>query len=95
MSGDHNANQKPKQTKEERDYHRKRGAEILAQIQKAREPKQHVSERSVRVTIGMMRTLARNIPISPFHLHAADQMERMLEELIQLRKRNDRQETET
>ncbi len=93
MSGDHNANQKSKQTKEEREYHRKRGAEILAQIQKAREPKQHVSERSVRVTIGMMRTLASNIPISPFHLRAADQMERMLEELIQLRKRNDRQET--
>ena len=95
MSGDHNANQKPKQTKEEREYHRKRGAEIPAQIQAAREPKQHVSERSVRVTIGMMRTLASNIPISPFHLHAADQMERMLDELLRLRKRNDRQETET
>ncbi len=97
MSGDHNANQKPKQTKEEREYHRKRGAEILAQIQAAKEPKEkrEVSERSVRVTIDMMRSLARNIPISPFHLHAADQMERMLEELIQLRKRNDRQETET
>jgi len=95
MSGDHNANQKP--TKEEREYHRKRGAEILAQIQAAREPKEKrgVSERSARVTIGMMRTLASNIPISPFHLHAADQMERMLDELLRLRKRNDRQETET
>jgi hypothetical protein len=41
----------------------------------------------VRVTIGMMRTLARNIPISPFHLHAADQMERMLDELLRLRKK--------
>jgi hypothetical protein len=83
MSGDHNANQK--------------GAEILAQIQAAREPKQKmpVSERSIRTTIGMMRTLASNIPISPFHLHAADQMERMLDELLRLRKRNDRQETET
>ena len=95
MSGDHNANQKPKQSKEEREYHRKRGAEILAQIQAAREPKQHVSERSVRVTIGMMRTLANNIPISPFHLHAADQMERMLDELIRLRSKHDGQETET
>ena len=95
MSGDHNANQKPKQTKEEREYHRKRGAEILAQIQAAREPKQHVSERSVQVTIGMMRTLANKIPISPFHLHAADQMERMLDELIRLRNKHDRQETET
>ena len=89
MSGDHNANQKPKQSKEEREYHRKRGAEILAQIQAAREPKQKmpVSERSIRTTIGMMRTLASNIPISPFHLHAADQMERMLDELIRLRKK--------
>jgi hypothetical protein len=87
MSGDHNANQKP--TKEEREYHRKRGAEILAQIKAAQElkPRQKVSERSVRVTIGMMRTLASNIPISPFHLHAADQMERMLDELIRLRKK--------
>jgi hypothetical protein len=66
---------------------------LLTQIQAAREPKMPVSERSIRVTIGMMRTLASNIPISPFHLRAADQMERMLEELIQLRKRNDRQET--
>jgi hypothetical protein len=95
MSGDHNANQKPKQTKEERDYHRKRGAEILAQIDAEPKPKMPVSERSIRTTIGMMRTLASNIPISPFHLHAADQMERMLDELLRLRKRNDRQETET
>ena len=89
MSGDHNANQKAKQTKEEREYHRKRGAEILAQIQAAREPKEKrgVSERSIRTTIGMMRTLANNIPISPFHIHAADQMERMLDELIRLRKK--------
>jgi len=91
MSGDHNANQKP--TKEEREYHRKRGAEILAQIQAAREsePKEKmpVSERSIRTTIGMMRTLASNIPISPFHLHAADQMERMLDELLRLRKKHD------
>jgi hypothetical protein len=59
---------------------------LLAQIDVEPKSKQKVSERSVRVTIGMMRTLARNIPISPFHLHAADQMERMLDELIRLRK---------
>jgi len=83
MSGDHNANQK--------------ATKVLAQIQAAREPKprQEVSERSIRVTIGMMRTLANNIPISPFHLHAADQMERMLDELLRLRKKHDGQETET
>jgi hypothetical protein len=95
MSGDHNANQKPKQTKEEREYHRRRGAEILAQIDAQPKSRQKVSERSVRVTIGMMRTLANKIPISPFHLHAADQMERMLDELLRLRKKHDRQETET
>ncbi len=83
MSGDHNANQK--------------ATKVLAQIQAAREPKQKmpVSERSIRTTIGMMRTLASNIPISPFHLHAADQMERMLDELLRLRKKHDGQETET
>jgi hypothetical protein len=59
---------------------------LLAQIDVEPKSKQKVSERSVRVTIGMMRTLARKIPISPFHLHAADQMERMLDELIRLRK---------
>jgi hypothetical protein len=81
MSGDHNANQK--------------GAKVLAQIDAEPKSRQKVSERSVRVTIGMMRSLARAIPISPFHLHAADQMERMLDELIRLRKKHDRQETET
>jgi hypothetical protein len=73
MSGDHNANQK--------------GAKVLAQIDAEPKSKQKVSERSARVTIGMMRSLARNIPVSPFHLHAADQMERMLDELIRLRKK--------
>jgi hypothetical protein len=72
MSGDHNANQK--------------ATTVLAQIGAEPKSKQKVSERSIRTTIGMMRTLARNIPVSPFHLHAADQMERMLEELINLRK---------
>ena len=60
---------------------------LLTQIDAEPKPRQKVSERSVRVTIGMMRTLANKIPISPFHLHAADQMERMLEELINLRKK--------
>ena len=81
MSGDHNASQK--------------ATKVLAQIDAEPKSKQKVSERSVRVTIGMMRTLARNIPISPFHLHAADQMERMFDELLRLRKKHDGQETET
>lgn len=45
-----------------------------------------VSEREMRVTIAMMRSMANCMPISPFHLMAADDMERMLKELLELRK---------
>lgn len=45
-----------------------------------------VSEHTIRITIGMMRSLASNLPISPFHLAAADDMEKMLKELLGLRK---------
>lgn len=45
-----------------------------------------VSEREMRVTIGMMRSIANCIPVSPFHLQASKDMERMLEELLELRK---------
>ena len=47
--------------------------------------KRKVSERSARLIIGMMRSIASHKPISPFHLDAADQMEKMLEELLDLR----------
>ena len=39
-----------------------------------------LSETTARTTIGMMRSMANNIPISPFHLMAADEMEQLLEE---------------
>ena len=45
-----------------------------------------VSEHTIRTAIGMMRSLASNLPISPFHLAAADTMEKMLKELLELRK---------
>lgn len=45
-----------------------------------------VSERNIRITIGMMRSMANHKPISPFHLEAAKDMEAMLEELLSLRK---------
>lgn len=49
--------------------------------------KKKVSAESMRVTIGMMRSIALNcIPINPFLLNAAKEMERMLEELLELRK---------
>ena len=48
--------------------------------------KRKVSEHAIRTTISMMRSIAKNIPISPFHLAAADDMEQILEELLELRK---------
>ena len=45
-----------------------------------------LSETTARQTIGMMRSIASHKPITPFHLMAADQMEKMLEELLELRK---------
>lgn len=47
---------------------------------------QKVSERNIRLVIGMMRSMASCVPISPFHLSAADDMEAMLKELLSLRK---------
>jgi hypothetical protein len=46
-----------------------------------------VGEETARHIIGMMRSIASHVPISPFHLHAADVMEKMLEELLELRKK--------
>ena len=45
-----------------------------------------VSKNTIRTTIAMMRSIASHKPITPFHLMAADQMEKMLEELLELRK---------
>ena len=44
-----------------------------------------LSETTARQTIGMMRSIASHKPISPFHLMAADEMERLLEEVLQYR----------
>ena len=45
-----------------------------------------VSEKTVRSDIAMMRSMASHKPISPFHLAVADEMEKMLKELLELRK---------
>ena len=45
-----------------------------------------LSERTARFTIGMMRSMASHVPISPFHLAAADEMEKLLEEVLKYRK---------
>lgn len=45
-----------------------------------------IGEESARHVINMMRSIASNIPISPFHLAAADDMESLLEEVLMYRK---------
>ena len=45
-----------------------------------------LSEGTARTTIGMMRSMASHKPISPFHLMAADEMEKLLEEVLKYRK---------
>ena len=44
-----------------------------------------LSETTARQTIAMMRSIASHKPITPFHLMAADEMERLLEEVLQYR----------
>jgi len=46
-----------------------------------------LSETTARTTIGMMRSMASNKPISPFHLMAADEMERLLNEVLEYRRK--------
>jgi hypothetical protein len=47
-----------------------------------------LSETTARTTIGMMRSMASHKPISPFHLMAANEMERLLNEVLEYRKAN-------
>ena len=55
-------------------------------IKANKETTRKVSEETARVTISMMRSLAKNIPISPFHLAAADDMEALLNEVLRYRR---------
>lgn len=52
-----------------------------------------LSETTARQTIGMMRSIASHKPISPFHLMAADEMERLLNEVLEYRRKDDKQNT--
>ena len=47
-----------------------------------------LSETTARQTIGMMRSIANHVPISPFHQVAADDMELLLNEVLEYRKAN-------
>lgn len=66
--------------------HEARLAAIADHKEYMRNNKRKVSASSVRTTIDMMRSMASNIPISPFHLAAAKEMDVMLSELLELRK---------
>lgn len=46
-----------------------------------------LSETTARQTIAMMRSIASKKPITPFHLMAADQMQMLLEEVLEYRKK--------
>jgi hypothetical protein len=52
-----------------------------------------LSESTARQTIGMMRSIASHVPISPFHLQAAKDMEQLLEEVLKYRKENNERST--
>jgi hypothetical protein len=54
-----------------------------------------LSESTARQTIGMMRSIASHKPISPFHLMAANEMERLLNEVLEYRKQNESQNKQT
>lgn len=44
-----------------------------------------LSEKTARTTIAMMRSIASHVPVSPFHMAAADDMESLLEEVLKYR----------
>ena len=52
-----------------------------------------LSERTAKITIGIMRSMASHIPISPFHLNAAKEMEQLLNEVLEYRKANNERST--
>lgn len=45
-----------------------------------------LSERTAKITIGIMRSMASHKPISPFHLNASNEMEQLLNEVLEYRK---------
>ena len=51
-----------------------------------------LSERTARLTIGMMRSMANCKPISLFHLNAADEMEQLLKEVLKYRNEKSQKE---
>jgi hypothetical protein len=48
-----------------------------------------LSETTARQTIAMMRSIASHKPITPFHLMAADEMEQLLNEVMEYRRKDE------
>jgi hypothetical protein len=47
-----------------------------------------ITEHAAQITINMMRSMANQKPISPFHLNAADEMQSLLDEVKAYRAAN-------
>jgi hypothetical protein len=57
-------------------------------VQPRKSRRRPLGESTARQTIAMMRSIASHKPISPFHLMAADEMERLLNEVLEYRRKN-------
>lgn len=62
-------------------------ATVRMLIKANKNTKRKVGETTARSTISMMRSWANRIPISPFHLAAADEMEALLNEVLRYREK--------
>ncbi len=58
-----------------------------AQVQPRQPRRRPLGESTARQTIAMMRSIASHKPITPFHLMAADQMQMLLEEVLEYRRK--------
>lgn len=57
-------------------------------VQPRKPRRRPLGESTARHTIAMMRSMASHKPISPFHLMAADEMQMLLEEVLEYRRKN-------
>ena len=56
-------------------------------VQPRQSRRRPLGESTARQTIVMMRSIASHKPITPFHLMAADQMQMLLEEVLEYRRK--------
>jgi len=57
------------------------------EVQPRKPRRRPLGESTARQTIAMMRSIASHKPITPFHLMAADQMQMLLEEVLEYRRK--------